>query len=329
MLPLVFLCVTALPLPPNVNAELFPGADGHSATDAEVAGVAALYPGRVLHTPPRINDPANAGRAPKTTDLLTPHEVTYIRIYDLEASINEIAKNLKKPALILDFRYVVADEVASRKLAEALNKAGLDSAPVHGVGAMLEPEPLSAVSATDKDHPKPVVLAIVNRLTAGPLEAWLEAFQEKESVQAVGEPTAGQPAIFRTYDGHPDYFIIQGELRPESGSIVGTGLQPRFSVETTLEQNYLAYSRVERGTVDVANMLRHEHTAVAATASGTSAGILAQQQSAAAAMEAGDPVLQRAVDVVAALQVLGRLPSSKDTGPAKVPATTSATPVQR
>jgi hypothetical protein len=72
-------------------------------------------------------------------------------------------------------------------------------------------------------------------------------------------------------------------------------------------------------------MLRRDHVTaaasalVAAPANGTSAPATqaASPGAAATTEDVGDPVLQRAVDVVAALQVLGRVPSSKPTDPGK------------
>jgi hypothetical protein len=226
--------------------------------------------------------------------------------------------------LIVDFRYVVANAADAEEFADALAKAGLASEPVHGVGTLHDPADLPAPA--NADRPAPLVLVLVNGQTAGALEAWLEAFQEKESVLAVGTLTAGQPGTYHTTPGHTDYYLLDGELQPDSGSIAGTGLKPRFEVEVTPEQNKLAYDRVESGT-DVLAMLRRDRVTTAANAiapapapangTATPSTIPAATPAApitpavAPAEEVGDPVLQRAVDVVAALQVLGRVPSSK------------------
>ncbi len=325
MLAFAFMALAALPLPPETNPDLFPGADQYSAAEVELAGMMALYPGHILHGPPRDNDPANTTRPPKMAQL--PREVYYLRIYDLGASLTQIAQCLNQQLVILDFRYVTADAAASEAFAGLLAKAGLASAPVHGIGSIKEPEPLPPAKAEDKDHPPPVVLALVNGQTSGPLEAWLEAFQEKESVLAVGAPTAGQPGKYDKYDGQPGYFIITGELRPESGSLTGVGLKPRFLVDVTPQQNDVAYFTVERGTVDVSTMLRRERTTTTAAPAATGNTTTAPAtQSVTVTTEASDLVLQRAVDVVAALQVLGRVPASKDAGAAKPAGTPSATP---
>ncbi len=327
MLPFVFLCVAALPLPPGVSPDLFPDAAVRTDAEVQLAGIAALYPGRILHKPPRVNDAANAGRPPRISDL--PRNTTYLRIYDLGAAktLQSLSDALAKyPAVILDLRYVYADEKSSEAFAAVLSRAGLASAPLHGLGTMPEPDPLPGPGDTESGRSPPVVLAMVNGETAGPLEAWLEVFQEKESVMSVGTPTAGQPGLYRQYIGFPDYYIIEGELQPESGSIVGTGLKPRFLVDVTPEQNYLAYQRVERGLVDVTSMLRYDRPGAAAP---TASGAATAAPAATTTVEAADPVLQRAVDVVAALQVLGRVPSSSNTGAAKAPATATSSPVER
>jgi hypothetical protein len=156
-------------------------------------------------------------------------------------------------------------------------------------------------------------------------------------VLAVGTTTAGQPATYTDYPGQPGYFVIDGELRPESGSIVGIGVKPHFVVDVSPQQNDVAYFSVERGTMDIVNMLRQERTVTAAPAANaaTGAGNTNNQTPPSNAptpttvvIEARDPVLQRAVDVVAALQVLGRLPSSKDANGVKPPANAGAPPAK-
>lgn len=318
MLALTLIALAALPLPPETNPELFPGAEQYSAAEVELAGMMALFPGHILHGPPRANDPANTGRPPKMAQL--PRDVYYLRIYDLAASLPQIEQCLNQQLVILDFRYVTADAASSEAFAGLLAKAGLASAPLQGIGTIKEPEPLPAPKTENKDHSPPVVLALVNGQTSGPLEAWLEVFQEKESVLAVGQPTAGQPGKYEKYDSQPGYYIITGELRPESGSLTGVGVKPRFLVEVTPQQNDVAYFTVERGTVDISNMLRHERTATTAApaaATGNATSAPPATQSVTVTTEATDLVLQRAVDVVAALQVLGRVPASKDAGAAK------------
>ncbi len=337
MLPLVFLAVGALSLPADVSPDLFPRGDQKTPAEVELAGLMALYPGHILRGLPHANDSANKDRQPRIVELR--HDVTYyMRIYDLNAALPEIATYLGKPGLILDLRYVTADSKTSAAFAALLSKAGLASAPLQGVGKLEDPEALPAPTNTDKEHTPPLVLVMVNGQTSGPLEAWLEVFQEKESVLAVGTPTMGQPAIYMDYPGQPGYTIIDGELRPESGSLVGIGLKPRFTVEVTPQQSDVAYFSVEHGTVDIVNMLRQERAVVtpappvasgsAGNGLGAPQGAPATPQTTTVTTEARDAVLQRAVDVVAALQVLGRLPSSKDAGTAKLPANAGAAPAK-
>jgi hypothetical protein len=171
--------------------------------------------------------------------------------------------------------------------------------------------------------PVPVVLALVNGLTAGPLEAWLEAFQEKDNLLLVGTTTAGQPAHYQPMDGHPGYFIIDGELLPGIHSLVGTGVMPRFPVDVTPQQSYTAYNFLENRN-DIATLLRHDApVATPATSKPATPVAPAPIPQSVPTGEISDPVLQRAVDVVAALQILGRLPSS--TSPAATAPATTAT----
>jgi len=316
------LAAALLALPPGVDPALFPGADTRDPVEIELAGLSELYPGGVLHKPPQQLQVANLGRLPKSVEL--PRNVYYMRVYDLKVSKTQLADALANNALlIVDFRYVYAEAPDAEDIADTLAKAGLTSVPVHGLGTLHEPADLPAPSNGDKTPP--LVLVLVNGQTAGTLETWLAAFQEKESVLAVGTPTAGQPGSYHPAPGHPDYFLLDGELQPESGSVAGVGLQPRFVVEVTPEQNKLAYDRVESGT-DVSAMLRRDRVMAAAAAivpspaSGTAPPATTPTPStspATPAVEAGDLVLQRAVDVVAALQILGRVPSLKPAGASK------------
>jgi hypothetical protein len=318
----IFLAAALLALPPGVDPTLFPGADTRDPAEVQLAGLAELYPGGVLHKAPQDLQVANLGRLPKSVEL--PRNVFYVRVYDLKVSKTQLADALtNNPMVIVDFRYVYAEAPDAEEFADDLAKAGLTCSPVHGLGTMHEPADLPAPTSADK--PAPLVLVLVNGQTAGPLEAWLAAFQETESVLAVGTATAGQPGTYHPAPDHPDYYVIDGELLPESGSVLGTGLQPRFIVEVTPEQNKLAYDRVESGATDVPAMLRRDRvtTAAAAIAPAPAAGTAPPGAAPAASIvpatieEVGDPVLQRAVDVVAALQVLGRVPSLKAPGASK------------
>jgi hypothetical protein len=256
------------------------------------------------------------------TDSLS-RNVNYLRVYGLGVALPQIGKLLHdKPALILDLRFMWADAKDAEAFADVLAQAGLESSPVHGAGdGMPEPGKLPSRDANDTS-PMPVVLALVNGLTAGPVEAWLAAFQEKDSILLVGTPTAGQSADYKPLPDHPGYFIIDGELQPASGSLVGKGVAPRFLVNVTPQQSYDAYFFVERGG-DIKTLLRHDtNTPSPAPAKPASTVAPTPLPQSVPVEEISDPVLQRAVDVVAALQVLGRLPSSTARA-SSAPATTA------
>jgi len=328
------LCGLLTALPPDVKPDLLPGIGNVSDHEIELAGLASLYPGRVLHEEPHTGDPGNAEFPPRVLDL--PRDITYVRVYDLAKAVSKISDLLaQKTALIIDLRYVYGDTVAADSFADALSKAGLESAPLQGVGNIAEPTKLSGPASGDRHHAPPVVLVMVNGQTAGPLEARLAAFQEKESVLAVGTPTSGQPGEYQLVEGVKGYFVMTGEWRTAAGSVAGAGLKPRFAVDVTPEQNYRAYFNFEHGE-DIANLLRPDHavapakppaTPAAATGNATTSGNLTHSGNtttnppaaapvtpAAPADDTTDAVLQRAVDVVAALQVLNRTPSSSTSG---------------
>jgi hypothetical protein len=315
----------AAPLPPEVNPVLFPGADTRDATEIQLAGLAELYPGRILHKAPITLRTGSQHLPPFEQSL--PRGVTYLRVYDLSVSEAKLAESLNNPLVIVDLRYVAADAPTAEEFADTLAKAGLACEAVHGLGDLKDPADLPAPLNPDKTPP--LVLVLVNKQTAGPLEAWLAAFQSKQSVLAVGTTTAGQPGSYFPATGHTDFFILSGEMVPDAiGSIAGSGLKPQFSVDITPEQDYLAYQKAESNR-DVSALLRHDRILAAAPASAPAVASsstppaatapVASATPAPASEEVGDLVLQRAVDVVAALQVLGRAPSLKPAGTVKAP----------
>lgn len=322
MFPALLLATALLALPPGVDPTLFPDVDKLPAGEIELAGLASLYPGRILHEAPQSLDEHDKGRAPMHYDSL-PRNLDYLRVYDLGVALPQITKLLNdKPALILDLRFLRTDANDAAGLAGVLSQAGLEHAAIHSEGeAIFEPGKLPAHDPKDT-RPAPVVLVLVNGLTSGPVEAWLAAFQEKDGVLLVGTPTAGQPAHYKAMEGHPGYYIIDGELLPASGSLVGLGVKPRFQVDVTPEQSYDAYYFVERGG-DIKTLLQHDATTTTASAPAKPAtAASAPIPQSVPVEEISDPVLQRAVDVVAALQVLNRLPSS--TAPAAPARSTTA-----
>jgi hypothetical protein len=312
-LPSLFLAAALFALPPDVDPALFPGLATHSDADLQLAGLSVLYPGRVLSAPPLTPNPGDAGRAPLSLEL--PHQLPYLRVYDLAAAQPKLAALLAAhPALILDLRYVVANVPAAEAFAGTLARAGLPAAPLHALGDFPAPAPLPAASA--KTAP-PLILALVNRQTAGPLEAWLAVFQTGQDLLTVGSPTAGQPSLYHPTSSTPPLYIITGELQPASGSIIGAGLAPRFPVEVTPEQNYRAYAELERG-LDLTALLRSNRPVAPSPATNTPGPPPTPKED-----DATDPVLQRAVDVVAALQLLGRVPSLPTPSSTPVPSTSS------
>jgi hypothetical protein len=288
-------------LPPDVDPALFPGLDKIPPADLELAGLAALYPGRLLHEPPATTDPSNPNRLPYSRDI--SHSLTYLRIYDLASAQAKLADALTHPTVILDLRYLTSSPADAEAFADTLAKAGLPSAPVKALGDLPVPAALPTLPAGNTTPPAPpLVLALVNHQTSGPLEAWLAAFQAADSVLAIGSPTAGQPGIYRPVQSSPTYYILVGELQPSTGSLVGPGLQPRFAVDVTPEQNYRAYVELERGA-DLPSLLTPAHAASVTPSTD----------------DTTDLVLQRAVDIVAALQLLGRVPSLPTPAPPPSP----------
>ncbi len=312
----VLLAIAALSLPPGVDPLLPAEAANRDPVEVQLAGLAALYPGRVLHHEPQGPIQTNLDRLPKVVDL--PRNVTYLRAYNLDdktrKQIEDLLAKQTLTALIVDLRYVFADAPDAENFAEVLARAGLPSAALNGLGTLATSPLILPGPATDKQAP-PMVLAMVNSQTAGPLEAWLETFQERESVLLVGTATAGQPGKYDPVEGHADFWILKGELQPESGPITGTGVKPRFAVDVKPEQDYLAWSKVESGA-DIATMLRQDRVLRAGgitPAPSPAPGTIAPPATAPATPveETADLTLQRALDVVAAMQVLHPSPNAR------------------
>jgi hypothetical protein len=311
-----------------VDPALFPDAAARPPSEIELAGLSVLYPGRVLREAPLTGDVGNEGRAPQVWELGRgdqPHWVTLVRIYDLGTAGPKLGELLTRANVILDLRYVSGNATDAESFAGILSKAGLASVPMQAAGALTAPADLPHGTVAEA-HPltAPPILVLTNGKTAGPIEAWLAAFQAKESLLAVGTPTAGQPGVYKAADATSPYYVLAGELQPGARSIAGTGLQPRFPVEVMPEQNFRAYTDVEHGT-EPATLLRRDTLTTQAQIAppGNAAPTANVANSQSAKEESGDPVLQRAVDIVAALQLLGRMPAS---APATAGAATEPAP---
>jgi hypothetical protein len=292
----VLAAAPAAASPPALDPAFFPPGQSEAAEHLQLLGLAQVFPGRVLFEEPvPAADPVREEPV-RVEDLR--RKIRYLRVYRLEGALPTLVDNTGHAALILDLRYL--DSTGAGAGLAALSGESEIPRSLRLVGEV--PEGLrtslqaSAPEGAGREHP---VVVLCNRRTAGPFEAVLHALQERGRIIGVGEATAGRTGFYRRHAGDPPVWIQCGEIRPPDGaSLVGRGFVPRISVETTAEENYAGYFAYESGMA-LDWLLRHSDA-------------LSSGEDGEGEEEPGgaDPVLQRGVDIIAALQVLGRLPDS-------------------
>ncbi len=268
----------------ELDPALFEGIGEHSDSEVRLRGLAALYPGRVLFDEPILTGNQERSEAARVETIRD--EISYIRVYRLEDAIETIEQHLAEPALILDLRYVQSAVLAS-ELSFRLDRAE-SYKQLTSVGSL--PSDTAAALAVEVDSATAVrtspVVVLCNRETAGPVEALLHNLQTQGAVTAIGEATAGRTGFYKAIDG--PIWLLNGEIRPEANtSLVGHGFVPRIKVSLTPQQNYTAYHWYEAGS-SLEQILEGMPT----------------EDGELDAREAIDPVLQRGVEIVAALQIL-------------------------
>lgn len=270
--------------------ELFPGLKDKSDEEVRLAGVAALYPGRLLRREPGA--PVRTVPELRKTRAAELHRGgAYVRLYSPDVAA--VRERVGKGPLVVDCRYLATSPGQWRacfELGEALAPEGPFSVAWRGVYAEGKPEVLRFPGASSASKRPPVVV-LVNARTSGPIEAVLAATQSAGGVFLVGGRTAGETGAYKPLDGHPGWWALSGEILPSGGpSLVGVGVEPAFPVKVSPEDEFLGWQLVERGAAP-GDVLRREIP-------GKPDG------------EPADPALQRACDVLAALQVLGGSPVS-------------------
>ncbi len=200
-----------------------------------------------------------------------PRGVTYLRIYDPAQAVNELEAVENPQKLILDLRFCAT------------------------------PAPLSLLTLMEELGADQPLIVLVNARTAGQLEVQLANLQADKKILTVGTPTAGQTGTYMPIPGLDGFYVLTSELLTADGqSLLGQGLTPSVTVETDPQTDYLAYHLVERGT-PVEAVLQMQLHAPPET----------DGEAAPAAEDTPmDAILQRGVDVIVALQVMGLLPPS-------------------
>jgi hypothetical protein len=285
----VFCATVACPLAHGVDLRYFPSVEHYDDEEIRLHGLATLYPGRVLFEDPSLSlsTASESRESARVEDL--PRDIKYIRLYRLDEAQAVLEEHQAHPALIVDFRYL-RSELAAVPILDAFAQdewlSGLTTSG-HAPEGLIEK---TDGRFTQRDTP---VIVLCNRETAGPFEAVLNKLQRAGAIIAVGEPTAGRTGFYEKTKYAA--WTLHGEIRPdEATSLVGVGFQPRIHIKTGAEENYLSYHLYEAGTSIVRLLRQENHTA---TDSQSDEALDTDKIE-------PDPVLQRGVDIVAALQVL-------------------------
>lgn len=272
------------------DAALFPSLRDYSDEAIRLHGLAALFPNHVLFEQPQLETTSESRVAARVEDL--PRAIKYIRLYRLDEAKSVLAEFQTHSALILDVRFLKSNHTAmdtlscfaTAKQAKTLTTVGTVPADLSTSGE---------ASSTVRDSP---VIVLCNRETAGPFEAVLHQLQAAGAIIAVGEPTAGRSGFYRKASANA--WILCGEVRPDSDtSLVGVGFEPRIRLESDAKENYLSYHLYEAGT-DILQLLRNEDS---------SSDSDPAREADSSSIEP-DRILQRGVDIIAALQILQQQP---------------------
>jgi hypothetical protein len=272
------------------DAALFPALSDYGDEAIRLHGLAALFPNHVLFEEPQLETTSESRVAARVEDL--PRAIKYIRLYRLDEAKSVLAEFQTHSALILDVRFLKSNHTAvdtlsgfaTAKQAKTLTTVGTVPADLSTSGE---------ASSTVRDSP---VIVLCNRETAGPFEAVLHQLQAAGAIIAVGEPTAGRSGFYRKASANA--WILCGEVRPDSDtSLVGVGFEPRIRLESDAKENYLSYHLYEAGT-DILQLLRNEDS---------SSDSDPAREADSSSIEP-DRILQRGVDIIAALQILQQQP---------------------
>jgi len=272
------------------DAALFPSLRDYSDEAIRLHGLAALFPDRVLFEQPQLEIHSESRVAARVEDL--PRAIKYIRLYRLDEAKSVLAEFQTQAALILDLRFLKSNHTAvdifsgfaTAKQAKTLTIIGAVPTDLSTSGE---------TPSTVRDFP---VIILCNRDTAGPFEAVLHQLQAAGAIIAVGESTAGRTGFYRKTSNNA--WILCGEVRPDGDtSLVGVGFEPRIRLESDAKQNYLSYHLYEAGT-DIIQLLRNEDSSSDSD----------QASAPDSHMIEPDRILQRGIDIIAALQILQRQP---------------------
>ncbi len=132
----------------------------------------------------------------------------------------------------------------------------------------------------------------------------LSRLQLDGHIIGIGNATAGKTGVYERFEGEPATWILEGELRAQPKvSLIPQGFQPRIRVDQDFESAYSSYFLYEAGTplaqlIATAPQTERPETSPNEPITNASDPELSPE----------DPVLKKAIEVVAALQILTQLP---------------------
>ncbi|MGF1483742.1 MAG: hypothetical protein ACFBZ8_05205 [Opitutales bacterium] len=276
---------------------LFPGVAAQPSDRIFWEGMAAVYPGRVLLEAPTTSEPLYFAevKSEAITDTLI-----YRRPYSIQQASRTALKDLQKgQRLILDLRFIettvedlphIGDFITTVSIDQqgaALDQIGTFPAASDFEIARTAPEIFGGL------HP---VYVLVNERTRGPLEAALASLQAQQAVLLIGKPTGGRTGVYRSYRGNgpeaPEVYLLKGELKTKGGeSLIPGGVAPAIKVDITASDDLAAWMRYNEG--EALNLLY-------------SARLFDGENE----ENGADVILETALRVVSALQVLEGLPET-------------------
>lgn len=277
-----------------LKEEFFPGLEELPLETIVWAGLARLYPGTLLEAPPQ---PEYRPETAEPIVAVLPGEIRYVRVRDLQTALPELKKWADEPTLIIDLRFVYGDYPISLEFASIWTARADEQ--VEAVGTIeVQANPPESSAIVRRQRAEPVII-LVNKRTAGALEAFVDALQSSGRCVAVGTPTAGMTGSYRQLDNPTGYWIVQGEWMARGGeSLLSKGMQPEVMVSVSAEADYQAYQRAPRG-VPLERTLRGDWPLQ---------GLSGANGETADNALGHDRILQRAFEIIVALQILGKLP---------------------
>jgi hypothetical protein len=291
--------------------EFFPDLADLAEEELLLAGLRSIYPERILTETPEAGLPDPA--PPVVRGIGTSG--VYIRVIHLPSALAVIEENLSAPLLVLDFRFLTADlesaldlgSLLTRQQTMELLRAGdypVPSANLNGEVILTRGRNLRPQEQT--------IFTLSSHETRGPIEAVLAQLRNDGDVISVGAPSSGQTAVFRPFPGLESFYLISGEIRPSNGdSLTRSGFIPRVQVAVTRTEDRIAYGSLREG-VSLEDLVE-----VRSSRPQPDETVFPGQEPRAPIEEALDPeeepglpqdiILQRALNIVKALQALGKI----------------------